>query len=311
MRRLAPTLALLLALFALPAPAWGLGPEWLRAKLAREMRLAGATTGAYVVDLETGRALFAARADVARPPASVEKLYTTSTALLRLGPDFAFRTQVLATAAPDPQGVIDGDLWLRGEGDPTLSTARIGDLAERLSAAGVTRVSGGIAGDGTAFDPLPGSFRTGGRFDRDMGGALAGLAIARGLQRGRPQRTPALIAARALAKALRRDHIAVPGRTTAAPAPDGATVLAEVPSPPLRTLIGLTLRPSDNYYAETLLKVLGARLGGGGTTTAGAVGVRAPLASFGGHPRPAAGPRPPRAQPATPRQGVRLPPRPD
>src|SRR4051794_34728666 len=157
MRRLAPTLALLLALFALPAPAWGLGPEWLRAKLTREMRLAGATTGAYVVDLETGRALFAARADVARPPASVEKLYTTSTALLRLGPDFAFRTQVLATAAPDPQGVIDGDLWLRGEGDPTLSTAGITALAQRLSAAGGAPRGGGIQGGGTALAPPPGA----------------------------------------------------------------------------------------------------------------------------------------------------------
>src|SRR4051794_34075476 len=158
MRRLAPTFALLLALFALPAPAWGVGPEWLRAKLGREMRLSGATTGAYVIDLETGRILFASRADVARPPASVEKLYTTSTALLRLGPDFAFRTQVLAGALPDPQGAVEGDVWLRGEGDPTLSTARIGALAQRLRAAGVTGVSGGVTGDGTAFDQLPGSF---------------------------------------------------------------------------------------------------------------------------------------------------------
>src|SRR4051812_37628000 len=194
MRRLAPPLALLLAVLAVPAPAAALGPEWLRAKLGREVRLGGASTGAYVVDLETGRTLFASRADIARPPASVEKLYTTSTALMRLGPDFAFRTQVLASAARDPEGVIDGDVWLRGEGDPTLSGARIKALADRLSAAGVTRVSGGVTGDGSAFDQLPGSFRTGGRFDRDMGGALAGLAVARGLQHGRPQSTPALIA---------------------------------------------------------------------------------------------------------------------
>src|SRR4051794_7862669 len=289
MRRLALAFALLVALFALPAPAWGVGPEWLRAKLGRELRVAGGTTGAYVLDLETGRALFAGRADVARPPASVEKLYTTSTALLRLGPDFAFHTQLLAAAAPDPQGVIDGDVWLRGEGDPTLSTARIADLARRLSAAGVTRVSGAVTGDGTAFDQLPGSFRTGGRFDRDLGGALAGLAVARGLQRGRPQRTPALIAARALAKSLRREEIRVAGRTTVGAAPDGAQPLADVPSPPLRTLIGLTNRPSDNYYAEALLKALGQRLGGGGTTAAGAAVVRAELASFGVHPRVADG----------------------
>jgi D-alanyl-D-alanine carboxypeptidase/D-alanyl-D-alanine-endopeptidase (penicillin-binding protein 4) len=53
--------------------------------LDREMARAGAYSGAYVVDMDTGRTLYATRADVARMPASVEKLYTSATALLRYG----------------------------------------------------------------------------------------------------------------------------------------------------------------------------------------------------------------------------------
>ena len=68
--------------------------------------------------------------------------------------------------------------------------------------------------------------------------------------------------------------------------PSGATLLASVQSPPLSTLIALTNTPSDNYFAETLLKDIGARLGGAGTTAAGAAVVGAEMQSeFGITPR--------------------------
>src|SRR5439155_978234 len=133
MRRVCVVLALLAGLFACPSPAGAVDGEWLRAKLAREMRLAGPGAGAYVVDL--------------------------------------------------------------------------------------TGVRGGVAGDGTVFDQFPGSYRTGGRLDIDMGGELAGLAIDRGLVRGRFQRAPALTGARALASALRRRDVRVAGRTGVEAAP--------------------------------------------------------------------------------------------
>ena len=306
MQRPAAIFAVLIGVLAFPTGASALGPQWLGAKLSKEVRLAGAAGGAYVLDLDTGQPVFAARADVARPPASVEKLYTTSTALLRFGPDTTFDTDVLAEAEPDPQGVLRGDLWLRGAGDPTLTTAGVGALATQMSTAGILSVHGSVAGDGTLFDALPGSYRTGGRFDTDMGGALAALEVDRGLKGGRPQAAPALVAARALAAALRNDEIPVSGHTTVAAAPDGVHVIAHVSSPPLRQIVAETNTPSDNFYAETLLKDLGARFGASGTTAAGAAVVSAQMAGFGIRPTIADGSGLARADQTSPRQVVTL-----
>jgi D-alanyl-D-alanine carboxypeptidase/D-alanyl-D-alanine-endopeptidase (penicillin-binding protein 4) len=306
MRRLAATFAVLVGVLALPAPALALGPQWLRAKLTREMRLTRGHGGVYVADLDSGQPVFALNADVARPPASVEKLYTTSVALLRFGPDATFTTDVLTDADPDADGVLRGDLWLRGGGDPTLTSAGVRALAGEVGAAGITSIHGGVTGDGTLFDALPGSYRTGGRFDTDMGGGLAALEIDRGLKKGRYQGVPALVAARSLARSLRGDHVPVTGQTTAGPTPAGAKVIASLTSPPLRQIVAATNTPSDNFYAETLLKSLGARFGTGGTTAAGAAVVRAQLAGFGVAPRIADGSGLARADLTTPRQVVGL-----
>src|SRR6202000_2416918 len=65
--------------------------------LARAMTHAGANSGAYVVDLGTGQELYSLRADTPRMPASVEKLYTSSTALLQFGADGHLTTNVMSS----------------------------------------------------------------------------------------------------------------------------------------------------------------------------------------------------------------------
>ena len=77
---------------------------------------------ATCVDLDTGQTLFSQAPNTGRLPASVEKLYTTSTALLRLGPNATFTTSVLGVGSRDPDGVWDGTLYLRGGGDPTFGS---------------------------------------------------------------------------------------------------------------------------------------------------------------------------------------------
>jgi D-alanyl-D-alanine carboxypeptidase/D-alanyl-D-alanine-endopeptidase (penicillin-binding protein 4) len=102
--------------------------------------------GMRVEDLASGRVLFGWRSGALMDPASNQKVLGTSAALLRLGSNYRYRTEVTGTA-PDAAGIVAGDLVIRGSGDPSLRVRHIDALAESLAVQGVTRVSGEILGD--------------------------------------------------------------------------------------------------------------------------------------------------------------------
>jgi D-alanyl-D-alanine carboxypeptidase/D-alanyl-D-alanine-endopeptidase (penicillin-binding protein 4) len=296
--------SLVAALAVLPAgAASAISTPTLQAKLTREMRHAGGFSGAFVRDLDSQRTLFAAKPDAPRAPASVEKLYTTASALMRFGPDATLPTAVAGRGFLDPDGVWRGDLYLRGGGDPTLARDDLQRLSRAVGEAGILRVDGSVLGDESRFDALRGSFDTGGAYDRDIGGVLSALALNRGFSKdGRP----AAQAARQFAKALRADGIRVEGRSSAGAAPADARELASVASPPMRDLIRMTNVPSDNFLAEMLVKDLGAEFAGAGTTAAGVGVVRNQLDAFGLTPQVVDGSGLSRADRTTPRQVVHL-----
>jgi serine-type D-Ala-D-Ala carboxypeptidase/endopeptidase (penicillin-binding protein 4) len=296
--------SLVAALAVLPAgAASAISTPTLQAKLTREMRHAGGFSGAFVRDLDSQRTLFAAKPDAPRAPASVEKLYTTASALMRFGPDATLPTAVAGRGFLDPDGVWRGDLYLRGGGDPTLARDDLQRLSRAVGEAGILRVDGSVLGDESRFDALRGSFDTGGAYDRDIGGVLSALALNRGFSKdGRP----AAQAARQFAKALRADGIRVEGRSSAGAAPADAHELASVASPPMRDLIRMTNVPSDNFLAEMLVKDLGAEFAGAGTTAAGVGVVRNQLDAFGLTPQVVDGSGLSRADRTTPRQVVHL-----
>ncbi len=260
------------------------------------------STGAEVMDLGTGKVLYSARPNSRRMPASVEKLYTTSTALAHYGSSGTLSTRILASGQTDSSGAFHGVLYLRGGGDPTFGSSSYDSYAygtgatiQRLvsslrSDGGIRKITGAIVGDGTYFDAAPGTVATGYAVSSYLEGVLSGVAYDRGFadeQGSSFQTNPPLFAAQRLLDALRAGGIDVPkgihlrsGRT-----PSGAVEVASVSSPSMATLIHLTNSPSDNYLAEMLVKDLGAS-GGHGTTTAGAAAVRSRLASrFHIHPR--------------------------
>jgi D-alanyl-D-alanine carboxypeptidase/D-alanyl-D-alanine-endopeptidase (penicillin-binding protein 4) len=267
--------------------------------MTHEMGLAGPLSGGYVYDLSTGQVLFSARAADRRAPASVEKLYTATTALERMGPAAQLETSVLGTGHLAAGGVWEGNLYLRGGGDPTFGTASfirnhyggvgasVSALAEQVAHTdGIHRLTGTVEGDESYFDSLRGEPSSGYAWDPFLEGTLSALAFNRGetgTERG--PHAPAAFAARQLRAALRGEGVAVPKGGGAATTPAVAVRLAAVRSPTVAQLLGLTLPPSDNFFAETLLKDLGARFGGAGTTAAGAHVVRETIAELGLHPQ--------------------------
>lgn len=97
--------------------------------------------GYAVLDVATGEILDARLGDTLLPPASTLKTITAIYAIDRLGSGFRFPTEILTTA-PIVDGRLDGDLVLKGSGDPTLDTDRLGDLAAALNETGLKEVKG-------------------------------------------------------------------------------------------------------------------------------------------------------------------------
>ena len=273
--------------------------EALQSDLGAQLAHAGPHDGAYAYDLTTGQVLFSGRASSMRPPASVEKLYTATTALEQLGPTAQLSTTVYGVGHMAPGGVWEGNIYLRGGGDPTFGSssfirahygagASVSALAQQLvKVDGIHRITGSVDGDESFLDSLRGEPSSDYGYDPFLEGTLSGLAFNRG-ETGHEKgaHAPAAFAARRLWAALHADGVAMHGAIGAAVTPPGATALAVVQSPTVAQLIGLMLPPSDNFFAETLVKDLGALKGGAGTTAAGAAVVASTIAAdFGLHPR--------------------------
>jgi len=270
------------------------GTAALRVELTRLLAQAGPASGASVYDLSDGLSLFAMRQGVPRPPASVEKLYTSVAVLRQLGPDATLQTRVLGSGSLGSRGVWHGDLYLVGDGDPTFGdeafnrTWEFGygptavQLADQLGAAGVRRVTGAVIGDGSLFDGRVGPPSTGFAPDvPDLGGQLSALTFDHGATAGL---APPAFAARQLARTMRAMHIHANAAAAPGKAPAGARTLATVSSPPMSILLRLTDLQSDDLYAELLTKQLGARIAGAGTTAAGTSVISNVIASYGVHP---------------------------
>ena len=237
------------------------------------------------------------RDGVKRPPASVEKLYTTIAAVGKLGAAARLHTVVVGTGHLGPGGVWHGNLYLRGGGDPTFGDGTFNkvwelgygptasQLATQLAHRGIHRVTGSVIGDESMFDAARGGPATNFAPDLpDFGGQLSGLTYDHGAN-----------VARGLARGVRRQAAggddARPGHPRRRPRRSrgrrrGArSRLAIVSSPPLSVLIDLMNVPSDDLFAEMLTKQLGRRFAHEGSIAAGAKVISHEIATYDLHPR--------------------------
>jgi D-alanyl-D-alanine carboxypeptidase/D-alanyl-D-alanine-endopeptidase (penicillin-binding protein 4) len=238
----------------------------------------------------------------------VEKLYTSSAALLRYGAEGRLSTTVLSDGLPDADGRLAGNLVLRGGGDPTFDTTDVGTLADRLVRAGLERIDGEVIGDESAFDAFRGPPSSKYALTSDVG-PLSALSYNHGRTgKRRPyfQASPARFTAQAFEKALRHRHVKISGKARAGTAPTGMTPLAHWDSPDLAAIVKAMNQPSDNYIAETLVKALGADYGTAGSTAAGTAVVRNAVARFKIAPKISDGSGLSRFDRTSPRQVVRL-----
>lgn len=157
--RLLYALVLALAFASAALGAQSRLPWSVRAAL-RAAHLPVSAVGIWVQDVAKKRPLLAHNADRAMNPASTMKLVTTYGALDLLGPAYRWKTEAYATG-PLSGGVLDGDLILKGYGDPDLTLERFWLLLRDLRQQGLREVRGDLVLDDSFFAPIgddPGDF---------------------------------------------------------------------------------------------------------------------------------------------------------
>ncbi len=113
--------------------------------------LRGVNLGIRVVDSDTGLIVYDRRGDLALKPASSMKVMTSAASLAILRPEYIFTTEFNVTVPP-VNGVVRGDLIIKGNGSPGLTGEQWWLMAREIKARGITRIEGDLVGDDTWFD---------------------------------------------------------------------------------------------------------------------------------------------------------------
>ncbi len=134
------------------------GPElsglaWVIDSFLAKRELAGSRVGVLVVLRDSGAMLFEENADVPMTPASNMKIVTGAAALSILGPDFRFET-VFATDGATDGGVLEGNLYVVGSGDPSIVSEELWKIAEEVRLHGIEKIAGDVVLDTLYFDSL-------------------------------------------------------------------------------------------------------------------------------------------------------------
>ncbi|RPI27631.1 MAG: D-alanyl-D-alanine carboxypeptidase/D-alanyl-D-alanine-endopeptidase, partial [Acidobacteria bacterium] len=143
--------------------------------------------GVDIRSLEDDSPVFVYNSDKLFPPASNAKLFTTSTALDRLGPNYRFKTQVAYEGSRGPGNRLTGNLVIFGQGDPDLSGniqnlpnhfAHFDTMAQKVREYGITEIEGDIIGDDSYFTFAPyGEGWTASDLTRDYGAPISALSF--------------------------------------------------------------------------------------------------------------------------------------
>ncbi len=261
-----------------PTPTSAQLMQMTEADVRTSLGLDAADVGYHVIDADSGAVLTSRHADAAFPPASTAKLATMIAALGILGPEYRFRTKLLARGTLK-DGMFNGDIVLQGDGDPLFSANDLRALAVRLADIGIKKVEGHFFYHSTL--PVFADIAPGQPIDAPYNQGVSGLNF--GFNRVTwtkdsegiyitpteaenltpvldpgddvagelPIRAPDLFNARMLQRFAANEGVQLPPPTPSSP-PDGAVVLAEVYSLPLLEIARAGLEYSNNMVAEAV-----------------------------------------------------------
>lgn len=261
-------------------------------------------TTCVIVELD-GRTVYERRSSETFVPASTMKLATAMAALDILGADSKFTTRFVAEKQPK-NGVINGDLYVIGGGDPLLATSGyktvfddpdqfyedFTKIADALNEAGIRSITGDLIGDDSRYDDVrwvatwPARYQVGGTV-----APLSALVVNDGntgytdtpneATANRKAGDSPLLFVQTLRTVLNSKGIAVGGIATTGQAPADAEEISTFDSVPMSEVLSEMLKNSDNTTAELVLKEIGLQAKGQGTTAAGIEATKESLKSQG------------------------------
>ncbi|MDX2382190.1 MAG: D-alanyl-D-alanine carboxypeptidase/D-alanyl-D-alanine-endopeptidase [Acidimicrobiia bacterium] len=231
-------------------------------------------------------------------PASNQKIVVAAVAMDELGEGYRYETKVNAAAQP-VGGVVDGDLYLVGGGDPLLSSdwyatsnlerhpvtspTSLDSLADSVVAAGVVTVNGAVVGDGSRYDD---EF-----FAPGWGTGVAGLEAgpydalmvndSRVLNDPLKANDPNEGASREFLRLLQERGVTITGGSNVGVTPESSVTIASIDSAPMSDVVGEMLANSDNNTAELVVKEIGLATSNEGSRTAGLVALEGKLVEWG------------------------------
>ncbi|HLY01293.1 MAG TPA: D-alanyl-D-alanine carboxypeptidase/D-alanyl-D-alanine-endopeptidase [Candidatus Cybelea sp.] len=251
--------------------------------------LNGAESWSLAVVDPGGQTIYDDRAGDAVAPASVQKLIVAASALDALGPNYRYHT-IFAAAEPAGDGVLEGNLWLAGSGDPSLQSSDLRNGIAVLSRSGLRRIDGSVVVDATAisgpaYNPHWGPDDAG----QDYAAPTSAISLdgdtVESADDGQPVWTPMQDVERYVAdqteRMFRARGILVSTSPGLGAAPLGTVVLWNHKSAPLRDLEAHMLYVSDNHYAEQLLRTVGEEVTGESNDDGGVDAERLFLARLG------------------------------
>jgi D-alanyl-D-alanine carboxypeptidase/D-alanyl-D-alanine-endopeptidase (penicillin-binding protein 4) len=242
----------------------------------------GATGWSFAVVDASGNTVFDERASHAVAPASVQKLIVAATALDALGAAYRFHTLFAGGEGIGDNGLLDGNVWLVGSGDPSLASNDLRNGVGMLARSGLRRITGGVVVDATALTgPELNPHWSPDDDGQDYAAPTSAISVdgdtieshemvggveqsfytpMQGVVRYVASQVNAMMKARGIASSL-------PPAIGAAPLE--SVVLWDHRSAPLQALETHMLFVSDNHYAEQLLRTLGGETDGTANDTGG------------------------------------------
>lgn len=235
---------------------------------------AGTKSAIMIYNPLTEDTIISINASATMIPASNTKLFTTAVALELLGGDYSLSTKILSDDNDLSDGIIEGNIYIKGFGNSTFESANLDSLVNKLYQSGLRKITGDVVGDDTYFDNV---YSRDDWINEERANVklppISALVIDRNRttmtkKRKRRYRTyfvnvtnPPLFAAERLKQTLTSYGIEVDGKPVSLQAPDGINSLAKS-NITLRELLQKINKRSDNFFAECLFKTIGAAYSG-------------------------------------------------